>query len=346
MLGLHTFKQRMATLTLIRDGLQEPKNIVITTHFKPDGDALGSSLALFHWLKNKGHQVHVIVPSDFPYFLDWMPGRASVMIYTEQRTLSNQLIQQADMIFCLDFNALSRIHEMKDAVAAAPGTRIMIDHHLEPEGFDDIRYWDSSAAATAQLVYRFLSNEMEANAEINEAIATCLYTGIMTDTGSFRFRSTTVEIHQIIADLIKKGAKNWEIHENIYNSSTETRLRFLGHCLLNRLEVIPELNTAFFAISKHDLESFEIGTGDTEGLVNYALSLMGIRFAALIIERPEMIKLSFRSIGDFPCNEFSKAHFNGGGHLNAAGGNAAESLSAVTTRFKSILPQYKNLLKS
>lgn len=338
--------QRMATLTLIRDGLKTPKNIVITTHFKPDGDALGSSLALFHWLNKKGHQVDVIVPSDFPYFLDWMPGRESVMIYTEQRERADQLIQQADLIFCLDFNGLSRIHEMKDAVATAPGTRLMIDHHLEPDGFDDVRFWDSSAAATAQLVYRFLTDEMQANDEIDEAIATCLYTGIMTDTGSFRFRSTTVEIHQIIADLIQKGAKNWEIHENIYNSSTEKRLRFLGHSLLNRLEVIPELNTAFFAISKQDLEAYDIGTGDTEGLVNYALSLIGIRFAALIIERPEMIKLSFRSISDFPCNEFSKAHFNGGGHLNAAGGSSSGNLSEVTLRFKSILPQYKNLLKS
>lgn len=336
----------MATLKLIREGLQGQKNIVITTHFKPDGDALGSALGLFHWLIKRGHQVEVIVPSDFPYFLDWMPGRESVMIYTEQRETADQLIQKADIIFCLDFNALSRINEMKDAVASATGLRFMIDHHLEPEGFDDVRLWDSSAAATAQLVYRFIKDEMQAQDEINEEIATCLYTGIMTDTGSFRFRSTTVEIHRIIADLIEKGAKNWKIHENIYNTNTEKRLRFLGHCLINRLEVMQEFNTAFFVIPKKDLIDFEIGTGDTEGLVNYALSIQGIRFAALIIERQEAIKLSFRSIGDFPCNEFSKAHFNGGGHLNAAGGNSSDSLSAVVEKFRTIIPQYRNLLKS
>lgn len=336
----------MATLKLIREGLQGQKNIVITTHFKPDGDALGSALGLFHWLIKRGHQVDVIVPSDFPYFLDWMPGRESVMIYTEQRETADQLIQKADIIFCLDFNALSRINEMKDAVASATGLRFMIDHHLEPEGFDDVRLWDSSAAATAQLVYRFIKDEMQAQEEINEEIATCLYTGIMTDTGSFRFRSTTVEIHRIIADLIEKGAKNWKIHENIYNTNTEKRLRFLGHCLINRLEVMQEFNTAFFVIPKKDLIDFEIGTGDTEGLVNYALSIQGIRFAVLIIERQEAIKLSFRSIGDFPCNEFSKAHFNGGGHLNAAGGNSSDSLSSVVEKFRTIIPQYRNLLKS
>lgn len=328
----------------IKDKLKTPSTIVITTHFKPDGDALGSSLALSHWLKYQGHQVHLIVPSDFPYFLDWLPGRDQVIIYTDQKELSNRHIEEAEIIFCLDFNGLGRTHEMAPALLSATGTKIMIDHHLDPDGFDDARYWDSSAAATAELVYKFIAEEFDDAASITPDIATCLYTGIMTDTGSFRFRSTTAGVHLIIADLISKGAQNWKIHENIFNSNTETRLRFLGFCLANRLVVDPEHRTAWMAISKQDLLDYSVGTGDTEGLVNYALSIQGIQFAALIIERKDIIKFSFRSIGDFPCNEFSNKHFNGGGHLNAAGGNAQGSLEESIEKFKSLLPEYKNLL--
>lgn len=336
----------MAKNRIIRDELQGIKKIVITTHFKPDGDALGSSLALYHWLKARGQQVHVIVPSDFPYFLDWLPGREEIIIYPQAKDQSDRLINEADLIFCLDFNGLGRLHEMADAVQQANALRFMIDHHREPEGFDDARYWDPEAAATAQMVYRFLTEEMGEESRITEEIATCLYTGIMTDTGSFRFRSTTAEIHRIVADLIEKGAKNWLIHEHVFNSNTPQRLRFLGYALLERLEILPEFNTAFFALTAKDLLRFSIGTGDTEGLVNYALSLKGIRLAALMIERPEAVKLSFRSIGEFPCNELSRDHFNGGGHLNAAGGNSNESLDQVIQKFKSILPAYQNLLTS
>lgn len=334
----------MANLEIIRDELRRSKKIVITTHFRPDGDALGSSLALYHWLRGRGHDVQVIVPSDFPEFLDWLPGRNEILIYPIDQTKADALIAGADIIFCLDFNGLGRLYEMADAIARARGMRFMIDHHLEPEGFDDGRYWDSSAAATAQLVYRFLVEEMNAEMEITEDIATCLYTGIMTDTGSFRFRSTTADVHRIIADLIEKGARNWLIHEQIYNSNTPRKLRFLGYALLERLHVLPEYNTAFFSLSARDLSTFCVGTGDTEGLVNYALSIQGIRLAALIIERPDAIKLSFRSIGDFPCNTLSRDHFNGGGHRNAAGGNSTESLEQTVEKFKSILPKYKHLL--
>lgn len=335
----------MVTLERLKDKLQTPSNIVITTHFKPDGDALGSSLAMYHWLRNSGHQVNVVVPSDFPYFLDWMPGCEHILIYTEQQEKSDQLISEAEVIFCLDFNGLSRTNDMQGSLASANGLKVMIDHHLEPDGFDDIRYWDSSAAATAQLVYKFIAEEMQDAKAITPQIATCIYTGIMTDTGSFRFRSTTAEIHLIIADLIQKGAQNWQIHENIYNNNTERRLRFLGFCLSERLVVDPEYHTAWFAVSQKDLLKYSIGTGDTEGLVNYALSIGGIKLAAMIVERPGIIKFSFRSIGEFPCNELSKEHFNGGGHRNAAGGSAQSTLDDAVEKFKSILPQYKNLLK-
>jgi len=324
--------------------LAQPKKIVITTHHKPDGDALGSSLGLYHWLKAKGHHVEVILSSDFPDFLDWMPGRENVILFHNERIQAERLIAQAEIIFCLDYSALSRTNILEPILQAAAGQKWMIDHHLDPEDFASLRYWDPMAAATAQLVYTFITDICEDTAAITAEIATCLYAGIMTDTGSFRFRSTTAAVHLIISKLIEAGARNWEIHEHIYNSSTENRLKFLGYCLLNCLEVIPQYNTAVFAVTKEDLERFHVTTGDTEGLVNYALSVKGIRLAALFIDRTELIKLSLRSTGEIPCNEICKKYFNGGGHLNASGGSSTDTLSQTVNKFKSILPTYKEIL--
>lgn len=324
--------------------LAQPKNIVITTHHKPDGDALGSSLGLYHWLKAKGHQVDVVLSSDFPIFLNWMPGREDVIIYANDTTRAEFLIQQADIIFCLDYSVLSRTNILEPVLRAAKGQKWMIDHHLDPEDFASLSYWDASAAATAQLVYMFITDVNQDEHAVTAEIATCLYAGIMTDTGSFRFRSTTAAVHLIISKLIEAGARNWEIHEQVYNSSTENRLKFLGYCLLNCLEVIPEYNTAIFSVRKEDLEQFQVTTGDTEGLVNYALSVKGIRLAALFIDRTELIKLSLRSTGEVPCNEICKKYFNGGGHLNASGGSSTAGLSQTVNKFKSVLPEYKEIL--
>lgn len=334
----------MFTPEALKEKLSTPKHIIVTTHHKPDGDALGSSLAVYHWLKAKGHAVDVIVPSDFPTFLDWLPGRQDVHIYAADKPTNDLRIVGAELIFCLDFNGLARTNAMEEALRNANGIKIMIDHHLDLEGFDDFRHWDDTAAASAQLVYDFIVNVMEDHQAITPDIATCLYTGIMTDTGSFRFQTTTPQVHLIAADLIGLGAKNWEIHEAVYNSYTENRMKFLGFCLLNRLEVLHEYRTALFSISRHDLNRFQITTGDTEGLVNYALAISGMKLAALIVDRTEQVKLSLRSVGDFPCNEVCKKYFNGGGHRNAAGGNSNEPLVAVVQRFKSILPEYKTLL--
>lgn len=324
--------------------LEKPKKIIITTHHKPDGDALGSSLGLYHWLHKKGHHVNVVVSSDFPSFLDWIPGRYSIVSYPENPGDAQVLFDEADIIFCLDYSVLSRANVLEPVIRSAKGQKWMIDHHLEPEDFADLIYWDSSAAATAQLIYTFLADELKGADLIDEVIATCLYAGIMTDTGSFRFRSTTAEVHRIIACLIEKGARNWEIHDHVYNNSSVSRMKFLGHALLHCLEVVPEYQTAFFKIAKEDLQRFHVTTGDTEGLVNYALSLKGVRLAALFIDRTELIKLSLRSVGDISVNEIAKKHFNGGGHLNAAGGSSAETLDQVVERFKTVLPEYKEIL--
>jgi phosphoesterase RecJ-like protein len=328
----------------LKELLANPKRIVITTHHKPDGDAMGSSLGLYNYLIQKGHHAKVITPTDYPESFNWMPGNEDVIIYTEQTDLANQLINDAEIICCLDFNALGRINEMGEVVRATAAVKLMIDHHLDPEDFDDYRLWNINACASAQLVYEFIVDVMQERPLLNKDVATCLYTGIMTDSGSFRFPSTTSAVHRITAELIDAGAENWRIHQQVYDNSSESRLRFLGYCLSNKLEVMYDYHTALITVTKAELEQYEIITGDTEGVVNFALSISGIKLAAFIVERPDKVKLSLRSRGDFPANEVCKKYFNGGGHRNAAGGASTDTLEQVINQFKSILPEYKKLL--
>ncbi|HZY37552.1 MAG TPA: DHH family phosphoesterase [Mucilaginibacter sp.] len=324
--------------------LAQPKRIVITTHHKPDGDAIGSSLGMYNYLVQQGHHVSVITPTDYPYYFNWMPGNDEVIIYTEHKEESAKLIGAADLIFCLDFNALSRINEMGELVRKSAAMKILIDHHLEPEGFDDYRHWDINACATAQLVYTFIANELGNKQLVNKDVATCLYVGIMTDSASFCLPNTTSDVHRITAELIDAGAVNWQIYDLVYNNNSENRLRFLGLCISERLEILPEFNTAIITVDKYDLAKYEIKTGETEGIVNYALSIGGVRLAAFIVERTDQIKLSLRSKGEVPANDICRRYFNGGGHYNAAGGQSTDSLEHVVNQFKSILPEYKKLL--
>ena len=275
--------------------LAQPQKIVITTHHKPDGDAMGSSLGLYNYLVQQGHHATVITPTDYPDFLSWMPGNENVIIYTNDTKKADTLINEAAITFCLDFNALNRINEMGEVVRASKAYKVMIDHHLEPEDFDDYRYWDINACATAQLVYTFIVEVLNNKKLVNRDVASCLYTGIMTDSGSFRFPTTTSAVHRIVADLIDAGAVNWRIHELVYDNSSENRLKFLGNCLANKLEVYNEFNTAVITVNKDDLEKYDVITGDTEGIVNYALSISGVRLAAFIVERRDKVKLSLRS---------------------------------------------------
>lgn len=324
--------------------LEQPKKIVITTHHKPDGDALGSSLGLYNYLIQRGHHAKVITPTDYPEYFDWMPGNEEVIIYTDHVEQSNALIADAELIFCLDFNALGRINEMGEQVQNSSAYKIMIDHHLEPQDFDDYRYWNINACATAQLVYDFIATELNDKALVNKDVATCLYTGIMTDSGSFRLPNTTAAVHRVVADLIDAGAVNWRIHELVYDSASENRLRFLGHCLANKLVVLHEFNAAYISVTADELKKYDINTGDTEGIVNYALSISGIKLAAFMVQRKDKVKLSLRSRGEFPANEICKKYFNGGGHRNAAGGASDEPLETVIEQFKALLPNYKTLL--
>lgn len=334
----------MLNLAELKEILTQPQKIVITTHHKPDGDALGSSLGLYHYLKQQQHEVTVITPTDYPYFLQWMPGNDNVIIYTEKKERSAELVQEANLIFCLDFNSLSRINDLGELVKSSEAKKIMIDHHLDPENFDDFRHWNTTASSAAQLVYEFIHELLGDKRSITAEVATCLYTGIMTDTGSFRFPTTTSNVHRISADLIDLGADNATIHQLVYDHASENRLRFLGYCLSNKLEILPEYNTALIVVSREEMNRFNINTGDTEGIVNYALSINDIRLAAFIIERKDKVKISLRSSGTFPANEICKDHFHGGGHRNAAGGQSESTLEQVVHQFKTLLPEYKNLL--
>jgi phosphoesterase RecJ-like protein len=341
---LQLFFKLMLDLASLTELLAQPRKIVITTHHKPDGDAMGSSLGLYHYLIQLGHHAKVIAPTDYPEFLTWLPGNEDVIIFTEATEQSAELIAEADIVFCLDFNSLGRINEMGELVRKSDAYKVMIDHHLEPEDFDDYRHWNINACATAQLVYDFIANVLHQKELVNKDVATCLYTGILTDSASFRLPNTTSEVHRIVAELIDAGAVNWRIHELIYNSSSENRLRFLGHCLANRLEILPEFNTAIIWVTKADLDEYDSNTGDTEGIVNYALSIASIRLAAFIVDRRDKVKLSLRSKGEFPANDICKRYFEGGGHRNAAGGQSSLSLQETINKFKSILPEYKKLL--
>lgn len=324
--------------------LAEAKNIVIVPHKGPDGDAMGSSLGLYHFLKDKGHSVNVIAPNDYPRFLKWLPGSEEVIIYESDKERSDAIIEKADILFTLDFNHLSRCGDMQESLTASKAVFVMIDHHQEPSDYADYTYSDSEMSSTCEMVYKFI-DKLRANKKITPEIATCLYTGIMTDTGSFRFSSTSSDTHRAIADLIDKGAKNSEIHNNIFDTNSEDKLKLMGTALKN-LKVNKELRTAYISLSREELNEHNFRKGDTEGFVNYGLSLEGIIFAAIFIEKEneEMVKISFRSKGDFDVNKFARAHFEGGGHVNAAGGKSDLSLNDTIVKFNSVLPEYREKL--
>lgn len=324
--------------------LAHAKNIVIVPHKGPDGDAIGSSLGLFHFLRDKGHTVMVIAPNDYPGFLKWLPGSEEVIIFESEKELSEKLINEAEIVFTLDFNHLSRCGLMQDSLLASQAVFVMIDHHQEPSDYANYTYSDSQMSSTCEMVYKFI-DKLRANKKITPEIATCLYTGIMTDTGSFRFSSTSSDTHRAIADLIDKGAKNHEIHNNIFDTNSEDKLQLLGTALKN-LKVNKDLKTAYISLTQEELKQHNFKKGDTEGFVNYGLSLEGIVFAVIFIEKEneDLVKISFRSKGDFDVNQFARAHFDGGGHINAAGGKSDLSLNDTIVRFNKILPEYKEEL--
>ncbi len=315
-------------------------------HQKPDGDAMGSTLALFHFLNKLGHSCTVISPTNWANFLNWMPGSKKVIDYEAKQSSADELIAAADWIFCLDFNILSRTKRMESALLAAKGQRILIDHHREPQT-EMFAYGNSSItkSSTAEMVYDLIVDSGNGDL-IDATIGECLYAGVMTDTGSFRFTSTTANVHLMVSDLMQKGLEHSHVHEELFDNFLESRYRFIGHVLLNRMEVFYQYNTALISIPQADLIKYSVKTGDTEGLVNYALGIQGIKLAAIIIDRGEERKSSFRSKGDFDVNSFARKYFNGGGHFNAAGGFNKEPLEEVIIKFKAAIKENKDQLSS
>ena len=334
----------MHRINALQELLRDPKKVMITTHHKPDADALGSSLGLAGYLQKKGHQVKVVTPSDYPAFLNWMPGNEEVVVFSDQTEgLVRQIVAEAEVIFCLDFSCLNRINELGPHVQEAKATKVLIDHHLEPQHFADIEFSETKAAATAELVFQVIRDLGDEHL-LDPSIGECLYAGIMTDTGSFRHPTTSRNVHLIIAELVHLGVNISKVHRLIYDSYSEKRLRFLGYALKDKLVVLPEFNTAYIAITADELKEYDSQTGDTEGLVNFALSISGVIFAAVLIDRGTAIKISFRSVGDFSVNEFARAHFAGGGHRNASGGTSQLPLQETVAKFVSLLPLYKDQL--
>jgi phosphoesterase RecJ-like protein len=321
--------------------LATPKKIAIIPHRGPDGDAMGSTLALYHFLLKNNHQPTVIAPNDFPDFLAWLPGSETVKIFEKDTQNCTRILEDAELIFTLDFNALHRTGEMEHTLAKMTVPFIMIDHHEKPHDYAAYTYSDTSFGSTCEMIYNFILffNKKE---DIDKTIATCIYTGILTDSGSFRFPKTTGNTHRIVAELIDLGADNTEIPVLLFDNSSYSRLQLLG-CALQNMKILSAHKTSYTSLTQQELDSFNYVKGDTEGIVNYGLSIKDIVFTAIFIENKEenIIKISFRSQGGFDVNQFARDHFNGGGHINAAGGRSEVSMEETLKKFEDLVTKLK-----
>lgn len=333
-----------ADITTVKSILSQPQNIVIVPHRNPDGDAMGSCLGLSGFLRAKGHTVQVVAPNDYPKFLKWMPGNDDVINFERENPKAKEAIDNASVIFTLDFNDLSRVGQMESSLQEAKADFIMIDHHQQPGDYAKVTYSDVTMSSTCEMVYNFIAFLGDTDC-IDADMATNLYTGIMTDTGSFKYRSTSSKTHRVVAELIDKGADNMTIHQEVFDTNSPSRLHLLGVALSNMV-IIPEYRTAYITLTQDELDQYNFKKGDTEGFVNYGLTLDGIIFAAIFIENREegIIKISFRSVGEFSVNEFAREYFNGGGHNNAAGGRSETSMEDTISKFNDILKTYKDKL--
>ena len=333
------------TVSEVKNILDSAKEIAIVGHRNPDGDAIGSSLGLYFYLKNLGHNVTVIMPNDFPDFLKWLPGVETIKIYEKDSTDCDAMLEKADVIFTLDFNTLERVGQtMQPSLEKSDAQFIMIDHHQQPADYAVVTYSDTSMSSTCEMVFHFIKS-LDPEVKFSKDMATNLYTGIMTDTGSFRYASTSSTTHRVIAELMDCGVENSVIHQNIFDTNTPEQIKLLGTAFDN-MTILMDYKTAFITLTQDELDAHNFKKGDTEGFVNYGLSIQGVVFAAIFIEskQDQTIKISFRSKGSFSVNDFARNHFNGGGHENAAGGRSSLTLDETIEKFISILPTYKDAL--
>lgn len=338
----------MSLENTLKHSLEDLRNdsgkIIITTHHKPDGDAMGSSLALYNYLNNAGIQSLVITPTDYADFLCWLPGNDDVLIFEGNEEQAASHIEAAKWVFCLDFNALGRINRMGQLIEESEAKKILIDHHRDPEDFDDERLCSIEASSTCELMYQYFLEELDP-AYISKEVAQCIYTGLVTDTGSFRYDSTSSTTIRVAADLLDKGAVPSVIYDKIFDNNRHERLQLMGYYLQNKIELIEGGKVALSTLNTEELQRYNVRTGDTEGFVNFGLSIEGVVMSALIIDRSVLVKMSFRSKGQFPCNKFAAENFSGGGHFNAAGGSSTDSLEMTVEKFKLALANYKEFLQ-
>jgi phosphoesterase RecJ-like protein len=322
-----------------------PHNVAIFSHRNPDGDAIGSALALRHYLEQYGHKVHVMFPSDFPEEFETLPGAGECLIWDISTEECKQVLNKKDLVFLLDFNAWNRIDKLGEYAKHLSAKVVMIDHHLYPDPIADFVFSDPDASSTCELIYRFIMGMGDAQ-KLNPKVGECIFTGLITDTGSFR-HATNPLVYRIAADLVERGVDDTAVQDRIFNSQKEKNLRLLGHCLSNRMELLPEYKTGIIWLTKRDYEEFQIQRGDTEGIVNYLLTLRELRLAIFVHNQPTVVKLSLRSKGNLDVQEMCRTHFNGGGHKNASGAHSYDSLKATIDKIKEILPLYKDaILKS
>ena len=329
----------MTEIDIVKEKLSRPTSVVIITHRNPDGDAIGSSMAMKFIMERYGHVCKVVFPSEYPNIFDFIPRIDEALIYDQNHEIALNAIKEAQIIFCLDFNGLDRIDTLGPAISEAKAFKILIDHHLDPEPFADYYLSDTSASSTCELVYQFISDLGEKR-KMDLDSATCLFVGLITDTGSFNY-STNPKVFRVAADLKEMGVDDYELHDNIFNSWTERQLKILGHALRNRLKTYPDISAGVIHLDKIDYVKYQISRGDTEGIVNYILMIRGIKVAAFIREMPNgEIRLSLRSKGDISVQELCREHFNGGGHKNASGGSSTLDLKSTIEKFVQVLPNY------
>ncbi len=328
-----------STIVQLKDFVNKADNIVIIPHHSPDGDAIGASLALYGVLKQAGKNVNVISPNSFPEFLEWMHGAGEVINYEANKKKVNSLVGNADLLFFLDFNGLSRIKSLQDVVKRYKGNKIMIDHHPAPDNIADIMISEPAASATCELMYDVISLAGWKSL-LNRELAECIYAGIMTDTGSLSYNSSRPEIYHIIADLVGLGVDKDKVHKLVFHSNSFKRMKLLGHALGSKMYLLDNVPAAYIELSAEELIHYDFKPGDTEGFVNYPLWIEGISISALFMEHTDKIKVSFRSRGSFPVNKFSEKYFNGGGHVNAAGGEFYGTLEKAVEKFKTKLPEF------
>ncbi len=323
---------------ILKKALKNATKVAIVTHFSPDGDAMGSSLGLYHFLLKLGKKASVIVPNAYPAFLEWMPGHKQVINFQENEKKAEKALMTADLVFTLDFNSYKRLEKLGSLLENTNAPKFLVDHHQQPDDYASYYFHDVKACSTCELIFDLIAG-LGHKKLIDKKIAACLYTGLMTDTGSFRYPSVNSHTHAIISELLKTGIVPSEIHSAVYDSYSLQRLKLLGYALNEKLRLVEGYPVAYFTLSEKELQNFSYEKGDTEGLVNYPFSIKGIRICALFNETDEYVKISFRSKGNIDMNKFARTYFNGGGHVNAAGGKSTLSLAETEKKFTELVKE-------